>query len=152
MYVRTSGKPSNTTIGLCRKAAKFFAKELLGERLSSNIFVKIKFNDDILSNGYYGLCSIDCQKQFPRSFEISIDSNLSQKLTLIVLAHELVHIKQYARGELKDLSKPNKVKFLGELYDESKMSYSSYPWEKEARKSELKLYNRFKKMSNCECI
>jgi hypothetical protein len=37
------------------------------------------------------------------------------------------------------------VKYLGEFYDDEKISYWSHPWEKEARKYELPLYKGFKK-------
>ena len=144
MYVRTSGIPSKVSLSLCRKAAKFYGNVLLGDRLSKNVKVKIKFNDKSLGKDLYGFCDWDCDKNRPRNFVISIDPNLSKKMTLIVLAHEMVHVKQYAKGELKDMLRTNKVKYLGELYDDEKMSYWSHPWEKEARKLETTLYNEFK--------
>lgn len=144
MYLRASGKPSKVSINLCKKAVRFYARELLGDRLSSNVHVKIKFNNKELTEGYYGFCDWICDRPLPRNFVITIDPNLSKKMTLMVLAHEMVHVKQYARGELKDLIRSNKVKFLGEVYDDEQMSYWSHPWEKEARRLEKKLYNLFK--------
>jgi hypothetical protein len=145
MYVRTSGIPSNISLSMCRKAAKFYAKTLLGERLSNNIKVKIKFNDKSLGEDLYGFCDWHCDKPKPRNFIISIDPKLSKKMILLVLAHEMVHVKQYARGELKDLMRTNMVKYMGKLYDDEKISYWSHPWEKEARKLEKKLYTEFRK-------
>lgn len=144
MYLRTSGIPSKISTNLCKKAVRFYAKELLGERLSSNIRLKLKFNNKELDKHYYGFCDWICDKPLPRNFTITIDPNLSKRMTLIVLAHEMVHVKQYARGELKDLIRSDKVKYLGEVYDDERISYWSHPWEKEARKLEKKLYNSFK--------
>lgn len=144
MYLQTSGKPSKVSIQICKKAVRFYAEHLLGRRLAANIHLKIKFNDRELKGGYYGFCDWICDKSLPRIFVITIDPNLSKRMMMIVLAHEMVHVKQYAKGELKDLLRSNKVKFLGEVYDEEHMSYWSQPWEKEARKLEKKLYNLFK--------
>ena len=145
MYVRTSGIPSNISLSMCRKAAKFYGKSLLSEKLSTNITVRIKFNDKSLGKNLYGVCDWHCDKQRPRNFIISIDPNLSERMTLIVLAHEMVHVKQYAKGELKDLIRTNMVKYLGEIYDDEKISYWFHPWEIEARNFEKKLYSDFQK-------
>jgi hypothetical protein len=49
------------------------------------------------------------------------------------LAHELVHVKQFARGELSD----NLQYWKGK--DHSSTKYWEQPWEKEARKLQKKL-------------
>lgn len=144
MYLRTSGKPSKISIQMCKKAVRFYAEQLLGRRLASNIHLKVKFNNKELKGGYYGFCDWICDRPLPRNFVITIDPNLSKRMMLLVLAHEMVHVKQYARGELKDLLRSNKVKFLGEVYDDELMSYWSHPWEKEARLLEKELYHSFR--------
>jgi hypothetical protein len=143
MYLRTSGKPSKVSVALCKKAVLFYGKDLLGGRLLPHINLKLKFdNKDI--RGLYGFCDWNCDKSKPRNFTITIHPNLSKKMTLIVLAHEMVHVKQYAKGELKDLLRTNMVRYLGELYDDEKISYWNHPWEIEARSLEVELYNKFK--------
>lgn len=145
MHIRSSGIPNNIPLKVCKQAVKFYAEFLLGKRLSSNISVQIKFNDKTLSKDLYGFCDWNCDKKTPRNFIVSIQPNLTKKMTLFVLAHEMVHVKQYAKGELKDMIRSNMVKYLGELYDDEKISYWNHPWEQEARNNELILYREFKK-------
>ena len=145
MFLRTSGIPSNISLSMCRKAVRFYGKLLLGEKLSKNISIRIKFNDKDLGKDLYGCCDWNCDKQRPRNFIISIDPKISKRKILIVLAHEMVHVKQYARGELKDLLRVNMVRYLGEVYDDEKISYWLHPWEIEARVFEKKLYSDFQK-------
>jgi hypothetical protein len=145
MYIRSSGSPTNVPLKVCKQALNFYAEFLLGSRLSSNISIKLKFNDKNLGKDLYGFCDWNCDKVLPRNFIISVQPNLSKKMTLIILAHEMVHVKQYAKGELKNMVRSNMVKYLGELYDDEKISYWMHPWEKEARNNESVLYKEFKR-------
>ena len=56
---------------------------------------------------------------------------------MLNLAHELVHAKQFIKGELSPKLQRFKRKYHG------KTPYSRQPWEKEAYKLESKLYNMF---------
>ena len=59
-------------------------------------------------------------------------------------AHEMVHVKQFAKSELKDLSKQQSLcKFYGKLYNTDDVNYWDYPWEIEAHGREEGLYVRF---------
>lgn len=52
---------------------------------------------------------------------------------LEALAHEMVHLKQYAKGELKDLIRPPKlVRWKTEYFHADKTDYYFAPWEIEA--------------------
>jgi hypothetical protein len=59
------------------------------------------------------------------------------------LAHELVHVKQFARRELVDLGEVGKTKFLGKNVCEKKTHYYDTPWEIEAYGREIGLYTRY---------
>jgi hypothetical protein len=68
---------------------------------------------------------------------------MTRKQTLLAIAHEMVHVKQYAKGELKDYLKEEKSKYKNDhIYFES-LNYWDYPWEIEAHGRELGLYYRF---------
>lgn len=55
------------------------------------------------------------------------------------LAHEMVHVKQYAKGQLK--LKAKGIVWCGKLYKESdNLSYVNRPWEIEAMKKETILH------------
>lgn len=56
----------------------------------------------------------------------------------------MVHLKQYAKGELKDIFRPARmVKWLGEKYDSDNMDYWEQPWEIEAYGREKGLFIKF---------
>jgi len=93
-----------------------------------DIVKKVKYEDSI----FCGLCYGD-----RHTAEIELAKNTTEKLTLeemmVNLAHELVHAKQFFRGELHPYLrkwKGNEVHF-------------SQPWEKEAYKLEDKLFKQF---------
>jgi len=69
-----------------------------------------------------------------------LDANLKNNALLETLAHEMVHVKQYARGQFK--IEKNKTIWLGKPL---KLKYYQRPWELEAMSKERvlasKLYN-----------
>jgi hypothetical protein len=80
----------------------------------------------------------------PREFTIRIDSTQDETAMMETVAHEMVHVKQYARGELKDFFSTNKVcKWQGGNINISKMDYYDQPWEIEAHGREKGLYMRW---------
>ena len=56
---------------------------------------------------------------------------------MLNLAHELIHAKQFIKGELSPKLQRFKRKYHG------KTPYSRQPWEKEAYKMESKIFNMF---------
>ena len=83
--------------------------------------------------GAYGYCMMGDTN---REFEIEIDKNLRLYDFVSTLCHELTHLKQYARGEMKQLD-CGKIRWKKTVY--SDVSYDDSPWEKEAFKVENKL-------------
>ena len=59
------------------------------------------------------------------------------------MCHEMVHVKQFAKGEMRDLSGAEKVSWNGERYDLSADEYFDRPWEIEAHGRELGLFIRW---------
>lgn len=72
---------------------------------------------------------------------IAIDSRLNIETMLTVLAHEMVHAKQYAFGQLR--VGENGYIWLGKEYD---VSYYESPWELEAFGRERILANKIAAM------
>lgn len=79
-----------------------------------------------------------------RQFEIELDRSLSQRKLLETLAHEMVHVKQYARRELH----PVNDTWCGKTYNPKKTSYWDLPWEIEAHGRELGLFIRWAEKNN----
>ena len=69
-----------------------------------------------------------------RDFEIEIANNLTLKDFVTTICHEMVHVKQYARGETDGYGKKWKKKVIA-----AKTDYYDLPWEKEAYRMQDKL-------------
>ena len=80
-----------------------------------------------------------CAKTGEKEISIAVDSQLDFPQMLITLAHEMVHAKQYVRGQYRsELSRNGRMKkiWLGKQYS---VAYMKRPWEIEAfsREGEL---------------
>ncbi|MDF9797074.1 hypothetical protein OKW21_002337 [Catalinimonas alkaloidigena] len=64
-------------------------------------------------------------------FRVKIDAQLNPLRQKYVLAHEMIHIKQYVKGELQLLS-AKKVLWKRKLYRQSDFNRRNNPWEQEA--------------------
>ena len=143
MLIKTIGKPKKTTAALCKKAAAFYAKKLLTQSMSDKIELELEFNSDDMGRDVYGYCDWNFDNHRPKDFTITIHPNLSKKQTLLAIAHEMVHLKQYAKGELKDYMRKHRVRFKNKIYDHGSIDYWEQPWEIEAHGREKGLYYYF---------
>jgi len=75
-------------------------------------------------------------------FEIEIDAKLTGDAALTTVAHELVHVGQYATGRLKDVS--SGARFEGKLYRDT-LAYEDLAYETEAHEQESIVLKEFKK-------
>jgi len=99
--------------------------------------------DGALGEGLYGCCDWNDSNHRARNFTITVNPNLGKRNMLLVLAHEMVHVKQYAKGEMKDYLRVTRVKWKGEIYNDEQIDYWDHPWEIEAHGREKGLYYRF---------
>jgi hypothetical protein len=79
-----------------------------------------------------------------RTFEIEVDRTLTLRKLLETVAHEMVHVKQYARKELT----PTGDKWCGKTVNPKKTSYWDLPWEIEAHGREAGLFIRWAEQEN----
>jgi len=79
-----------------------------------------------------------------RTFEIEVDRSLTLRKMLETVAHEMVHVKQYARNELS----PYGSIWCGKTYNPKKVSYWDLPWEIEAHGRETGLFVRWAEKEN----
>jgi hypothetical protein len=144
VYLKTSGKPTKAKLNFCKDATKFFGRKLLGEILYHKVTVKIIFERFDKKLKEYAFCESENIAIYRcKEFVITIDKDLNTKQMLLALAHEMVHVKQYAKGELKDYVKVNKSKWKGEIIDPDRVDYWDQPWEIEAHGREVGLYVKF---------
>ncbi len=145
MKVHIKGESKHLDKNRAREAIKFYAKILM-PRLVDKITIFLSFkhmkNDYEIAN-----CSWSDDNRRPREFEIEVNNSMSVRKTLMAIAHEMVHVKQYARGELVDHVRSSKVSFKGKVYNHPSPSfeddYWDAPWEIEAFGRELGLYLRY---------
>lgn len=74
-----------------------------------------------------------------RIFEIELRKYRTIKNTLITLAHEMVHLKQFAKGELNE----DHTKWLKQTFNSDEINYYELPWEIEASSNEYILYGLY---------
>ena len=116
----------------------FFGYQLLGPRLYKNIMVTLKYRPDFPST-LYVLCG-PTDWDAIREFEILLNPNINKKQQIKVVAHEMVHLKQFARGHLKEYARGG-YRWMGNFIGDLK--YDSLPWEKEANKLQEELYSHY---------
>lgn len=143
MLLKTVGKPNKVPTKLCKDAVKWYGKKLLGERLYHNVEITIDFDDAELGENTYGFCDWNDDNHRARDFTITVHPDLGKRNMLLVLAHEMVHVKQYAKGEMKDYLRARRVKWKGKVYNDKNINYWDLPWEIEAHGREKGLYYRF---------
>lgn len=78
----------------------------------------------------------------PRDFEIEINKDLELRTMLETIAHEMVHVKQYARNELKQLD-ADTHRWMGDTVSDDDVEYWDLPWEVEAHGRETGLFVRW---------
>jgi hypothetical protein len=142
-YIR-GAKHSKLSLAGVRRAVEFYAERLgMTQRLRDKITLFITIEHEPF--GFAGLCTWHDEPCRPKEFTLQVFSQGIHE-TLSTLAHEMVHVKQYATGQLRDLmSKNDMVVWQGvrkTLADDT-ADYASQPWEAEAFSREASLKNAF---------
>ena len=108
-------------------AVKSFAKQLGISRLHTNLHIKIHNNLFVDKENSMGLCEAVDNRNFV--IDVALFGNW-----LSTLAHEMVHVKQFANSELD----PCMSRWKSNRYVDH-IAYWDQPWEKEARRLQNKL-------------
>lgn len=124
----TGGKPYQRK--RVEQVVNFCIKKLMPRMQTLDIKVVLKD----LKDDAYGYCL----SETTREFELEIHKKLPLRKLLTTVAHEMVHVKQYARKELKQ-----DYDWLGKTYSPKKVSYWDQPWEIEAHGRETGLFVRW---------
>lgn len=119
-------------------ALDFFASRLITSQKKKHIEIIIKYRRSIKELGTVYIDDYNVLGM-PNSFIIELKNSLNEETKLKTLAHEMVHIKQYIRGELNEQMSIWK----GRKVDSDKISYADQPWEIEAESTAIKLYDEY---------
>jgi hypothetical protein len=121
------------------RAADFFARELITKtRIRNNCVITIRFVSDLEVFGAAEIVGYNTRKQ-AREFLVEIHPGLGARTIFETLAHEFVHVKQYAYNELDDCLSVWK----GTPVDSDTVDYWNHPWEIEAHGHETGLVTKF---------
>lgn len=111
-------------------------------RLELDIIVKL----ENIKEGAYGYCLAVAddggRPDRPRTFEIELHNKMTLRKTLETLAHEMVHVKQYARGELYQSTQKGMHRWQGK-WIKNDPDYWDCPWEWEAMGREAALFIQY---------
>ena len=122
MYISVNGRIAK------KKQVEIFIFDVMKHlmpRLKRNVSIDVNIVTRC-DNQHYALCLGDKDSAEIELARGSGNKTFTLKEIMLNLAHELVHAKQFVRGELH--SNLNKWKSL----DYSNTAYSRQPWEKEA--------------------
>jgi hypothetical protein len=119
----------------CKDVVEFFVSKYLKRH---KIEIEV-LHRGLLREGVWGWCTVtDCDWK-PRNFLIEIHNRLSEEDYTKTLLHELQHVLQHVRGDLRDKRGIRCWKGI----DCSELDYSEQPWELDAHSMESILYDEY---------
>lgn len=127
-----------------------FAMKKMMPRAWADLYLFVEIDSELFDReGTLGDCTWEGSSKSPRDFIIRLDGNLPKDELLLTLAHELVHVKQYAKNELKQFCNLRGYRFKNDLYPLD-YAYSLRPWEIEASVLESTLVESWE--GSCESV
>jgi len=107
--------------------ARWCGNKLLGPRINKNVelLIRIVNPKTIGINRTYGTSEVhhDDERRYPRSFIITTTNYYGTLRTLMIVAHEMLHVKQYALRELTYCGRTGSARWQGKLIDENIVDY-----------------------------
>lgn len=129
-----------------RKAIRWFMDKIIESRtILNNIYIRVNITNNLWKKDrYYGSVVWIFDNHNPRHFRVEIDRGSSLRSKINTAAHECWHIKQFVDGYMKDLLRPDAVRWKGRIINDGELPYNDHPWEKEARKKARQLTKAYR--------
>lgn len=128
--------------------ARFTANKLM-PRMAPKLSVEFCFVTNLFKReGVFGDVGYYEGDAVPRDFVIRLDAGIDEVDLLKTVAHEMVHVKQIARNELKELERTPYFRFHKNYYPKT-IDYFDKPWEIEAHGREEGLIVRWSEQTRC---
>jgi Zn-dependent peptidase ImmA (M78 family) len=127
--------PNKGTRAFVESVISFFVQDLKLQKSKFHleVFTKRGMADE---DGCRGMVT----KLGPNLLVMFLDSKLDVERLILTIAHEMVHVKQHARGQLKDIAGRTQVRYwMGKKVNKT---YFNQPWEIEAFSKERILANK----------
>jgi|TARA_Y100000389_G_scaffold10122_1_gene9453 hypothetical protein len=123
------------------KILRFCKSKLMPRMHSLELNIRLR---DFGKDESYGYCipTDYADAARPREFDIDINKKIKLRRLLETVAHEFVHVKQFARGELYESGRTNKHRWKGKWLPKEP-TYWDQPWEIEAHGREIGLFIRY---------
>jgi hypothetical protein len=142
MKLTLRGSNSRVSHSELKYATKFMSSLIMSPNLIKRLSITIQMSNK--DPTIHALCEWMDDNYSPREFRILLNGTINRKQQLLALAHELVHVKQYAKNELRDtLRGPTNVRWKKEYVDDTRIHYYDLPWEIEAHGRETGMYLRY---------
>jgi len=145
MEIKVANCKDKRLENLSRNALKYFTKELItNTRIRNNCSVTLDYTKDVREEGLYdgdcGIVSCNTRKK-PRKFFIRVYpyARVNDLHYLGVIAHETVHMKQFAYDELDD----DLTRWKSRKVNIERVRYEDCPWEIEANRLQDELVVAF---------
>ena len=156
MQINVSGVRSKKLEAQLIEAAEFFAGLLMDPRIVRGLELDIEMSKSL---DVQGACNPEDDGRKPRWFTIQLRGKKGDDHIMKTLAHEMVHIKQFAKGEMyTDHFKVARghrklqTEWQGKIWTPAKKEHEYFdsPWEIEAYGREVGLFQRYVEMMNAK--
>ena len=114
------------------KAAEYFAKKLGIAKFECTVNIVFKYDFTKTFSAYAQVEQINAKR-----INLEIDAKLHDDIALEIMAHEMVHVKQYLKGELGQDKKGFQL-WKGK-HVAAGLKYHNQPWEREAMRKQTVL-------------
>lgn len=141
MKISVSLGKSKTNKELVKKAVRFYAAQLFSDDPDRIETLEIEIVFENLGKRYAEVSCDDIGENYPDFFSMTVNETLRENDILVSLAHEMVHVHQYATRRLTENSRY--PIWRGKPFKETK-EYIELPWEIEAFWKEESLAHLFK--------
>lgn len=125
---------SKEHLDLMKDLGDFVEDYFFSKRLKKKLEIVVIFQDGYFKRtGNYADCVWEDTHFRPTEFTINFEPKQKLPVMLNTLAHEMVHVKQWAKGEMYMHMRDSKIThFNKKLIDTEKVNYWEQPWEIEA--------------------
>lgn len=110
-----------------------------------NVFVAVRYFSSMPKNVYGITTSYPATDNYSQIIQVLIDAHINPKKQKHVLAHEMIHVKQFAKRELIILNS-KEITWKGKKFSNLCVFDKHVPWEQEAVKREWGLMKAASKM------
>lgn len=124
---------------------------LVSKRMKHTLFFEIYIQKDLhKERNVWGDMDVeDHDEKSPKFYTIRLNYSGIESFAkmLETLAHELIHVEQFATRRLRNLAGPFRVAYEKDHYNTLEVPYYERPWEIEAHELEKSVYNYMVKNS-----